>query len=445
LRTPLNGILGYAQILLRGKSLSESQMTGVNVIQKSGEHLLTLINDILDLAKIDANKLELYPNDIFFDKFLQVLSEMVGIKASQKKLDFVCETSSDLPQIIHADERRLRQVLLNLLDNAIKFTEHGRVIFRVSHTVAGRLRFEVEDSGRGISQKDQKSIFLPFEQAGETRQRMGGTGLGLAISQQFVRLMGGEIQVESRLGEGSRFSFEIAVPEEGTIAVSSVSGRVITGYKGERKTVLVVDDMEENRKVISDMLVPLGFRMIEAESGIEALKQAEAVRPDIILMDVVMPEMDGLEATRRIRQSPHIREVAVIAISASVSSSDEEKCLMAGMNAFLPKPVIIDKLLAQIAAFSNIEWTYDAAMPAAQLSSDYHLDIPPQQEIKILHELALRGNMRDIRQHATSLDELDERYRPFADKLHQLAREYQSKAILNFVEQYLEQANPDQP
>ncbi|GBG14144.1 histidine kinase [Novimethylophilus kurashikiensis] len=444
LRTPLNGILGYAQILLRDKNLTESQTTGLNIILKSGEHLLTLINDILDLAKIDANKLELYPNDIFFDKFLQVLSEMVGIKAAQKKLDFVCETSPDLPRMIHADERRLRQVLLNLLDNAIKFTDRGRVLLRVGHTTEGRLRFEVEDTGRGIAEEGQRTIFLPFEQAGEARQRMGGTGLGLAISQQFVRLMGGEIQVESRLGEGSRFSFEIAVPEEGTMPVTGVSRQVVTGYKGERKTILVVDDLAENRKLIRDMLIPLGFGIVEAENGVDALKQAEAVRPPIILMDVLMPEMDGLEATRRLRQMPGMQDVAVIAISASVSSSDEKKCFEAGMNAFLAKPVIIDQLLAQMGALLNIEWANDVEVVPVRYEESGRLEAPPQQEIKILHALALRGNMRDIRQHATALVELDERYRPFADKLHQLAREYQSKAILNFVEQYLDRTTLDQ-
>lgn len=438
LRTPLNGILGYAQILLREKSLSESQATGLNVIQKSGEHLLTLINDVLDLAKIDANKMELYTEDITFEKFLQVLNEIVGIKATQKNLAFFCETAPDLPQTIHADGQRLRQVLLNLLANAIKFTDHGRVVFRISHTATGRLRFEVEDTGRGIEPDQLKSIFLPFEQAGKAKQRMGGTGLGLAISQKLVGLMGGEIKVESRYGEGSRFSFDIEVPEKGMLSVAAPSERPITGYAGERKTILVVDDLVENRRVICDMLTPLGFSMIEGENGLQALAQVEKAHPDIILMDVAMPEMDGLEATRHIRESRTARDIPVIAISANVSSSDETSCLAAGMSAFLPKPVAIDKLLLLIASLLQIEWTYEPAAAPESPPGKNNLIIPPQEEMEILHRLALMGDMREIQKHSAHLVALDERYRLFSDQLSQLAQQYQSKAILRFVEQYLE-------
>lgn len=436
LRTPLNGILGYTQILLREKNLNERQSTGLHVIQKSGEHLLTLINDVLDLAKIDANKMELSPQDILLEKFLLVINEMIGVKAAQKNLEFVYEASPGLPRIIHADERRLRQVLLNLLDNAIKFTDQGRVTFRISRPASGRLRFEVEDTGRGIAQEQQKTIFMPFEQAGERLLRLRGTGLGLAISQKFMQLMHSEIQVESRLGGGSRFSFEIEVPEYAMdTPIPAVDARMI-GYAGPRKTVLVVDDIAENRNILCEMLDPLGFNLIEAENGLQAVEKARTNHPDIILLDVVMPDMDGLEATRRIRQSPEMRDIPIIAISAGASRSDETDCLQAGMNAFLSKPVELETLLSHMGALLHINWLYDAAEPSA--SADAPFLIPPPEKVETLYQLALMGNMRDILQQVTLLIEMDAAYRPFAEHLGRLAREYQSKAIVSFIEQYRE-------
>ncbi|MEO8122227.1 MAG: ATP-binding protein, partial [Rhodoferax sp.] len=212
LRTPLNGILGYAQILLRDKTLSERDISGLTVIQKSGEHLLTLINDILDFAKIEAGKLELYLTDIDLPKFLHAIAEMIEVKAVQKDLEFSCDMAPDLPNWVRADEKRLRQVLLNLLSNAVKFTDHGSVRLWVSMSAAGRIRFEVQDTGVGIGADQLETIFQPFEQAGDMQRRLGGTGLGLAISRQFLKLMGSEVRVESRVGEGSTFWFELDLP-----------------------------------------------------------------------------------------------------------------------------------------------------------------------------------------------------------------------------------------
>jgi signal transduction histidine kinase len=212
LRTPLNGILGFAQILQWDRTLSERQQMGVSAIRESGEHLLTLINDILDVAKIEAGKLEICPNDFQVGKFLQVIEDIIRVKAEQKQaVQFVCDVASDVPETIRADERRLRQVLLNLLDNAVKFTAQGQVTFRVRFTPPARLRFEVQDTGEAIGEEQLARLFRPFEQVGNVHQRSGGTGLGLVISRQFVRLMGGDIEVQSHLGEGNQFSFEIEV------------------------------------------------------------------------------------------------------------------------------------------------------------------------------------------------------------------------------------------
>ena len=224
------------------------------------------------------------------------------------------------------------------------------------------------------------------------------------------------------------------------IAPPSAAG-IVTGYQGPRKTVLVVDDVAENRAVLVDMLGQIGFQMVEAASGSEGLEQAQALQPDLILMDIVMPEMGGLEATRRLRQLPAQKEVPIIAVSASTSGGDRESSLAAGMNAFQPKPIDFGMLLAQIASLLRLDWTY-AAPPAGaeEHAAPGPLLAPPAQEMAILHRLAREGNMRDIVQHAAQLAELDERYRPFAEQLRLLAKGYQSKAILSLVEQHIERS-----
>ena len=434
LRTPLNGILGYAQILERAPALGERELAGVNVIKKSGEHLLTLISDILDLAKIEAGKMELYPADIPLPPFVQGIAEIVGVKAAQKVLELVCDCAPDLPPRIQADEKRLRQVLLNLLSNAVKFTDRGRITLRVRFAPPARLCFEVQDTGIGIAADQLEAIFEPFEQAGDMQQRVGGTGLGLAISRQYVRLMGGDIQIESQPGQGSTFRFEVQAPPVQAATVAA-SAKAVTGYAGPRRKILVVDDIAESRAVVIDLLTSLGFEVTEAANGREGLEMAQRLRPDLILMDIAMSELDGLAATRHLRQLDALREVPVIAVSASVSDSDNEQCLAAGMNAFLPKPVDADKLLEQMGRLLRLEWTYGAAQ-AESLPEEEPMVVLPAEEIEILYRLAKLGNMRDIMAQVDRLARLDERYRPFADQLSALARNYQSKAVLRLVEEY---------
>ncbi len=434
LRTPLNGILGYAQILERDPVLGERQLAGVNVIRKSGEHLLTLINDILDLAKIEAGKMELYPVDIPLSRFVQTIAEIVGVKVTQKGLELVCDLAPDLPSWIRADEKRLRQILLNLLSNAVKFTDCGRVMLRVRFAAPARLCFEVQDTGIGIAVDQLKAIFEPFEQAGDMQRRLAGTGLGLAISQQYVRLMGGEITLESRLGQGSTFRFEVqAQPVQAATAV--VASRTVTGYAGPRKKVLVVDDIAENRAVVTNLLTPLGFEVAEAANGREGVGTAQRLRPDLILMDIAMPELDGLAATRRLRQLEALQEVPIIAMSASVSTGDSEQSLAAGMNAFLPKPLDADKLLDQMARLLQLEWTYSLAKAESPPEAEA-IVTPPAEEMEVLHRLAKLGNMHEIMALADRLVKLDERYAPFVNQLNSLARNYQSKAVLCLVEEH---------
>ena len=434
LRTPLNGILGYAQILERDPTLGERQLTGVNVIHKSGEHLLTLINDILDLAKIEAGKMELYPVDMHLLRFVQSLVEIVGVKAAQKGVELVCDLAPEMPQCIRADEKRLRQILLNLLSNAVKFTDHGRITLRVRFAPPARLGFEVQDTGIGIAADQLETVFEPFEQAGDRRHRLGGTGLGLAISRQYVHLMGGDIQIESQIGQGSTFRFEIqAQPVQA--AVATASSGTVTGYAGPRKKVLVVDDIAENRAVVIDLLTPLGFEMTEAANGRAGLEMAQRLRPDMMLMDIAMPELDGLATTRLLRQLEAFRDMPIIAMSASVSASDSEQSIAAGMNAFLSKPIDADKLLDQMARLLRLEWTHGLAKAEA-LSETALIVALPAEEMEVLHRQAKMGNMREIMAQTERLAQLDERYRPFANQLNLLARNYQSKAVLRLVEEY---------
>jgi signal transduction histidine kinase len=359
LRTPLNGILGFAQILQWDRSLSDRQQLGITAIRQSGEHLLTLINDILDVAKIEAGRLEIVANEFHLTKFLHVIADIIRVKAEQKpQLRFVCDFAPDLPEAICADERRLRQVLLNLLDNAVKFTAQGEVTLRVRFTPPTRLRMEVEDTGVAMNEQQLARLFRPFEQVGDVQQRSGGTGLGLVISRQFVRLMGGDVHVKSSPGAGNLFWFEIDVPAS-RWATPEQRGdeHVVTGYSGPVRRVLVVDDVPENRAMLAQALGALGFEVFEAATGHEGLAQSQALQPDLILMDIVMPDISGLEVMRRLRRMPLLQATPMIGISASATPDAEANTLAAGANAFLAKPVDLKALLQCAAQLLHLSWT----------------------------------------------------------------------------------------
>jgi PAS domain S-box-containing protein len=375
LRTPLNGILGFAQILQRDTTLTERQARGLKIIDESGQHLLTLINDILDLSRIDAAKLDLYPTEVDLAAYLQVVGDIIRVKAEEKSLLFVYEAAPDLPAAIRVDERRLRQVLLNLLSNAVKFTDTGQVTLRATRLrspltaaeadATARLRFEVEDEGIGMSEAQLARLFLPFEQVADVERRQGGTGLGLAISRQLIRLMGGDIQVRSRPGEGSVFAFEIEVPTLPTRVQALPACGVAIGYAGARRRILVVDDVPQGRAMLLDALGALGFEMADAGNGEEALGVVARFRPDLVVMDLVMPVMDGFEATRRLRLLPEGAKLPVIAASADARAQTQARCRAVGANAFISKPVELKALLNAIAAALDLTWLREE--PAAPI------------------------------------------------------------------------------
>ena len=453
LRTPLNGILGYAQIFKRDQHLSAQQQDGIGVIQRCGEHLLALIEDILDLSKIEARRMDLVPAEFDFPEFLQGITAICRIRAAQKNIAFNCEYLSSLPNAISADEKKLRQILINLIGNAVKFTEKGGVTFKVLReertevlTTNVRIRFQVEDTGIGIAADELPKIFAPFEQVGNTRRHTEGTGLGLAISRQLVEIMGAELKVESTLGRGSIFWFELDL-----LAVDSPeknkkrSEKFIKGFNGTNKKILVADDRRENRSVLIHLLQPLGFEIIEAVDGQDCLNKALEFQPDCILIDLVMPVMDGFEAMRQIRKLPQLQNVVAIGTSASIMEVEKQESLAAGCDAFIPKPIRVEELLNCLQVHLGLQWIYEELQNgntesevSRQQSQIQEREIiaPPADEIAVLFELAMRGDLGEIQKQAEKLTKMDVKYVSFASHLNQLVKNFDEAKILEFVEQY---------
>jgi len=458
LRTPLNGILGYAQIMERDKSTTPKQKDAIQVIHQCGSHLLTLINDILDISKIEASKMELDSSTFNFPFFLIGVVEICRIRAEQKEITFNYQVLNQLPNAVNGDEKRLRQVLINLLGNAIKFTEKGGVIFKVGVIGKGedsdpspltKIRFYIEDTGVGMAPEQLEKIFLPFEQVGNSQQKAEGTGLGLAIAQKIVQMMGGEIKVESILGKGSIFSLDLELTQSSEYIEEISSNKLPqgTGFKGNKDKILLVDDGGENRGVIKNVLEPLGFKIMEACNGQEGLDKAINFQPDLIITDLVMPVMDGFEMSRRLRQSPEFKDVILIASSASVFEFDRQNSQEAGCNEFLSKPIQVEELLEVLKNYLQIEWIYDQPADWANAQPEGFTDllnvqsgelvIPPSTELVALFNAARIGDIEVVEQEADRLKQIDGNYLPFANKILQFAKNFEEKELLAFVKRHL--------
>ncbi len=486
LRTPLNGILGYAQILKQDKTATAKQKDSFSIIHQCGSHLLTLINDVLDIAKIEARKLDLHTADFHFETFLLGVKEICRIKAEQKEIDFTYEALSPLPVAVCADEKRLRQVLINLLGNAIKFTERGGVTFKVGLVVhpsslladsadtlltdpqntapsntqpltpnqepstitdesltIHKIRFHVEDTGVGMTTEQLETIFLPFEQVGERSRKAEGTGLGLAISCKIVEMMGSQLQVTSAPGEGSRFWFDLDLAE----ATEWIQPDAIAvthhpiGYEGKTQKILIVDDRRENRSVLLDMLKPIGFELFEANDGQDGLDKAFALQPDLILTDLAMPVMDGFEMTKRLRVTAAFGQAIIIASSASVFDFDRQQSRKAGCDDFLPKPVQGSELLDLLQQYLNLDWIYDTddvAAPSQMASvSSGEMVVPPAEELVALYDAAQDGYITGIHAEVNRLIQLDPQYSTFANRIRELAHEFEDEKILQLLHPYL--------
>jgi PAS domain S-box-containing protein len=432
LRTPLNGILGYTQILRRDQELKPRQARGISIIHESAEHLLALINDVLDLSKIEARKLQINLGDFDLVEFGRGIEEIFQPRAREKALRFAAELGADLPHGVRGDEQRLRQVLLNLIGNAIKFTAEGVVIFSIRVVSGNRIRFSVSDSGPGIEANEVSRIFEPFTQLGDTRAQAAGTGLGLAISRSLVELMGGELEVDSRPGLGSSFYFELPLERSAQeTARSRRPLRRIRDYSGARRNVLVVDDNAANREVLTDSLRSLGFVVETATTGEEAIAVLPNFPAELVLMDLRMPGMGGLAATRALREA-YGEKLRIVAVSASAYDLDRRECLEAGCDDFLPKPMREEALWDLLERLLGLSWIYhdDGPERAAANSTG---PAPSPQEADAIHELASAGDVLGIRQRMISLVEQDPRMAPFARAVTELAESFKMKAIRQYV------------
>ncbi|MBD0386387.1 MAG: response regulator, partial [Nostoc sp. C3-bin3] len=468
LRTPLNGILGYTQIFQTDTSLTLQQRNGVNIIHQCGEHLLTLINDILDISRIEARKMELYLQEFNLSAFLEGIVEICRIRAEHKGISLIYRPLYPLPNLVCADNKRLRQILINLLSNAVKFTKKGSITFKVGYvnqdkdwtintgSLAGQLssskiRFQVEDTGTGIASEQLEEIFLPFKQVGEDSLKIEGTGLGLTISRQLVQMMGSELYVISELGKGSIFWLDLELPEVFQYTKIDAKKLNIIGFLGSKRKILVVDDKWENRSVLVNILEPLGFEVLEATDGLDCLHKVPEFQPDLILMDLVMAKMDGFEATRRLRALQNFQEVIVIAISASVFEFNQQESRQVGCDGFLPKPIQKVKLLENLQVHLGLEWVYEDQSKVRKikdenksLTNTLHLMseapiIPPSaSELTILLDLAMRGNLISIAERSVELEKIDEKLQPFASHLYQLAKGFKGKQILEFLKKHFE-------
>jgi PAS domain S-box-containing protein len=446
IRTPLNAIMGYSQLMLRDSHLGPGVKENLNIINRSGVHLLALINDILDMSKIEAGQVKLNPAPFDLLDLVKDLEVMFRLHAETKGLKLVMDISPDCRRSIESDASKIRQVLVNLLGNAIKFTEQGSITLCMSMSPRENqqlwLSTRVEDTGPGIATEEQAGLFRPFVQSQSGRDLQGGTGLGLAISQQFIRLMGGEIRLASEVGKGSAFYFEIPVrPVEGTFVSIPVGRQRVTGLQATPHAlqVLIVDDDPNNRGWLTGLLKIIGFSVREARDGAEAIRLWQEWKPDLILMDVRMPVMDGLEATRRIRVQPGGTDTIIIALTASAMEEERHVVMQNGANDFVSKPCQEDELLQKMQAHLNLTYVYDdvharrndpGATPRSDVNSVLIQELPPE----LLDNLgiAIRNGQTD--RLTKLIEQVGERDAEISQALKDLADKYDYDALTHLLE-----------
>ncbi len=383
LRTPLNSILGYAQIIREDQNLDEIQREGIDTILNSGEYLLTLINDVLDLARFETHKIELSFIEFDFQNFLNNIIFLFDQQAQNKGLMFSFLATTSLPVGVRTDEKRLRQILICLLGNALKFTPSGGINFRVSYQ-NGMAQFEVEDTGIGIEPLQMQRLFQPFPINFSQPYYSQGLGIGLALTKKFINLLNGTIHVESEVEKGSLFRVIIPLKEiKHFIKTTNSSHPMISGYCGEKRYILVIDDHWSNRAMLANLLKPLGFEIYEASNGIEGLSKLEQHHIDLVLTDLVMPTMDGFEVARQIRRHrlEHIRKTPIIALSASVLDFTRQEAEVIGYSAFILKPIRPDELLSILKQHLHLEWKHE--MDAEVVTPSIELKVPSQSHIAL--------------------------------------------------------------
>ena len=385
LRSPLNVILGFCQLMTRSRNLPPEHQENISIISRSGEHLLTLINNILDLSKIEAGRITINETNFDLYRLLDDIEDMFRLKAKDKNLQLIFEVFPQIPQYIRTDELKLRQVLINLLGNAVKFTKQGGISVKVSmknndqylersNWVSTnnnyRLNVEIEDSGPGIYEEELSNLFEPFIQTKVGQQSQEGTGLGLPITRKFTQLMGGEIKVSSEVGVGTVFKFDIpiGVVDNSDIPTQEFTYQVI-GLQPNQPSyrILVVDDLWNNRQLLVKLLSPIGFEVREACNGEEALQVWASWEPHLIWMDMRMPIVDGYEATKRIKATPKGKDTAIIALTASTFEEERAIVIAAGCDDFVRKPFREAEIFETMSKYIGVNYIYD--------KSDRHKDV----------------------------------------------------------------------
>jgi len=433
--------------MLRDPRLGPDAQTNLRIINRSGDHLLALINDVLEMSKIEAGQLQLNPTPFSLARLLDDVAGMFRLRAEAKALRFEVDADGVTARYIVSDEGKIRQVLINLLGNAIKFTERGHIKLHVTLSESNESKAwfsaRVEDTGSGISDEDQKKLFQSFSQTKSGVDVQQGTGLGLAISRAHARLMGGDLTCASSIwGTGSLFQFDVPVERaDAKVAVLCVSPRRVIGIRGgtDRPEILIVDDQAENRDWLMKLLATIGFSVRGADNGDSAIRVWEELKPRLILMDVHMPIMDGLEATRKIKADPRGRETAIVVLTASAMDEERRHAFDNGADDFLPKPCREEDLLATIGTLLKIAYDYEetgadseaAAQPP--VSNAWWLGQLPLDLAEELRDATLRGNKKLLNKAIGKLRESGDA--GFANAIQDLADGYQYDVLAQLLEE----------
>lgn len=436
LRTPLNAILGYAQLLERQKSEAPYINNAARTIKRSGEHLSGMIEGLLDIAKIEAGKLEIHRHKMALKPFLDEIIDMFALQAKAKGIRFEFDTRSNLPDYVYADEKRLRQILINLLSNAIKFTAKGSVSFIVSYRNQVAV-FAVEDTGWGMSPADIERVFLPFEriEPHDNADSEPGTGLGLTITKLLVDIMGGEISVESEAGKGSTFTVRMMLSSAGHGEEKAIKPQAVSGYSGPLRTVVVTDDNPSHRRLLEEFLRPLGFRVIPAANGHGCLSALALHEPDIVILDISMPDLSGWEVARRIR-SRHGSKLPILMVSADAGAertNPENDQLHDG---YLIKPFALDRLLDHLGSLLALKWTYEDAnqAPGPEAPMFKASEIPEDRHLGQLQTLGEADLVRSATAVLQEIEALQPETARFCGHLGDLIRSYKMPEYLAAIE-----------
>jgi len=434
LRTPLNSILGYAQLMDNNADVTAENKNAIKVILRSGEHLLSLIEGTLDIARIEGGKLQFDIKSLRFPEYIQQIISMFELQAINKGLKFEYEISSDLPRIVRADHKRLSQILINIIGNAVKYTSEGAIYLRFNHA-REFLSIEVEDTGPGIKQSELDHIFEPFIR-GSAAQGIGGTGLGLTISKLLTELMGGVLHVESHVGKGTTFFVRLFLP---SVRVEEdlplISTRMPVGYRGPRRKLLVVDNEPVDRELLLNILEPLGFDVREAASGAECLRIYPDFQPEIIFMDLAMPEMDGWETCHLIR-NVHKSDVKIGIISANAFDKNLENSSGITDKDFILKPVNLFELINWIGERLNLQWI-ESKEELVSETSVVEYSLPPVEVLNNLLEMINMGYLVGVRKLITEIDEQGLACGQFVSEIRQMSEKFQLGTMKTFIEEKL--------